>query len=89
MGMWKAVRMLRVIILTIGWLVFSYSQTTSTQADEDVNPGAGSPTVPDYLEGKLSAGTYLVLGTFEKKSNAHAFTAFILFCTIAAVDGVR
>ena len=73
MGMWKAVRMLRVIILTIGWLVFSYSQATSVHAGEDVNPAAGSPSVPDYLEGKLAAGTYLVLGTFEKKSNAHAF----------------
>ena len=73
MGMWKAVRMLRVIILTIGWLVFSYSQTTLVHADEDVNPPAGSPSAPDYLEGKLAAGTYLVLGTFEKKSNAHAF----------------
>ena len=71
--MWKAVRMLRVIILTIGWLVFSYSQTTSVHADEDVNPPAGSPSAPDYLEGKLAAGTYLVLGTFENKSNAHAF----------------
>ena len=58
MGMWKAVRMLRVIILTIGWLVFSYSQTTSVHADEDVNPPAGSPSAPDYLEGKLAAGTY-------------------------------
>ena len=73
MGMWKAVRMLRVIILTIGWLVFSYSQATSVHAGEDVNPPAGSPSVPDYLEGKLAAGTYLVLGTFENKSNAHAF----------------
>ena len=59
MGMWKAVRMLRVIILTIGWLVFSYSQATSVHADEDVNPPAGSPSVPDYLEGKLAPGTYL------------------------------
>ena len=73
MGMWKAVRMLRVIILTIGWLVFSCSQATSAHAGEDVNPPAGSPSAPDYLEGKLAAGTYLVLGTFEKKSNAHAF----------------
>jgi formylglycine-generating enzyme required for sulfatase activity len=72
-GMWKAVRMLRVIILTIGWLVFSYSLATSVHAGEDVNPPSGSPSVPDYLEGKLAAGTYLVLGTFEQKSNAHAF----------------
>ncbi len=65
--------MLRVIILTIGWLVFSYSQATSVHAGEDVNSAAASPSIPDYLEGKLAAGTYLVLGTFEKKSNAHAF----------------
>ena len=71
--MWKAVRMLRVIILTIGWLVFSYSQTTLVLADEDVSPSAASRSLPDYLEGKLAAGTYLVLGTFEKKSHAHAF----------------
>ena len=45
MGMWKAVRMLRVIILTIGWLVFSHSQTTSAQADEDVSPAAAAPSV--------------------------------------------
>ena len=72
-GMWKTVRMLRAIIFTIGWLVISCLQPASVYADEDASPANNSPSIPDYLEGKLAAGTYLVIGTFEKKSNAHAF----------------
>ena len=70
---WKTVGMLRVINLTIGFLVFTYLQSASVYANEGANIVADFPSIPDYLEGKLAAGTYLVLGTFEKKSNAEGF----------------
>ena len=65
--------MLRGLILVAGYLIFMFPHTIAVCAGEDTAPSAKSISVPDAHEGQLASGIYLVIGTFQKLSNAQQF----------------
>ena len=65
--------MLRFVILTVGYLVFSICQTATVYAGEDNKADPEITSMPAYREGKLPKGTYFVIGTFKNLSNARKF----------------
>ena len=53
--------MLRFVILTVGYLVFSICQTATVYAGEDNKADPGITSMPAYREGKLPKGTYFYI----------------------------
>ena len=66
--------MLRGLILVAGCLIFMFPHTIAVCAGEESGTSAKSIPVPDAHEGQLASGTYLVIGTFQKLSNARQFS---------------